>query len=246
MAEWYYAKGNNEKAGPLTIEQLARAFLNGEINADTYIQKEGMQKWRRFDRLSLYEKLNAMRAEMSQKKLSESFLKDTSPDTSTSYVASKKAVSMQLADKNSHSQTPQDEELQLPLTSQIATLFSYAPYAFREAVSGAGWFFRHAIAITAYAAIVLVLVAEINNYADLRIGFLDKVHTQVSGAIKGRGVQTTFEPTCDDTAAERRMVALEALNDKVKLFEELGDSGEADKIRQRIAQLATIADNCNK
>lgn len=246
MAEWYYAKGNDEKAGPLTIDQLARAFLNGEINADTYIQKEGMQKWRRFDRLSVYEKLNAMRAEMAQKKLSESFLKDTSPDISTSYVADKKAVSIKPADKINQSETTQDEPLELPLASQIATLFSYVPYTLREIASWAIWLSRHAIAITAYGAILLVLFAEINNYANLRVGFLDTVHTYVRGSIKGGGVQTTFEPTCDDTANERRMVALDALNDKVKLFEELGELAEAEKIRQRIGLIETIEEDCNK
>lgn len=82
--------------------------------------------------------------------------------------------------------------LKLPLASQIATMFSYVPYAFREIISRGGWFFRHAIAITAYGAMVLVLMAEINSYAKLKIGYLDTVHTQVSGAIKGREVQTTY------------------------------------------------------
>ncbi|MBF0290975.1 MAG: DUF4339 domain-containing protein [Nitrospinae bacterium] len=246
MAEWYYAKGNDEKIGPLTIDQLARAFLNGEINADTYIQKEGMQKWRRFDRLSVYEKLNAMRAEMARKNLSESFLKDTSPDVSTSYVANKKAVSVKPADTNNNTETPQDGQLELSLASQAATYFSYVPYAIREVASWGIWLSRHAIAITAYGAILLVLFAEINSYANLKIGFLDTVHTYVRGSIKGRGIQTTFEPTCDDTANERRMIALDALNDKVKLFEELGELGEAEKIRQRISQIETIEDNCNR
>lgn len=252
MAEWYYAKGENQKTGPLTIEQLARAFLNGEINADTYIQKEGMEKWRRFDRLNSFEKLNAMRAEMAQKKLSESFLKDTSPDASTSYIADKKAISMKLADKKAEAknaaqpQTPPDEELKLSLTSQAATMFSYVPYAFSEILSRAIWFIRHAIAITVYGGIALVMAAEINNYAKLKIGFLDTIHARVSGAIKGRAPQTSFKPSCDDSSAERRAMTLETLYDKVKLFEELGEFAEAEKTRQRIAQVETIAENCIK
>lgn len=244
MAEWYYAKGNDEKVGPLTIDQLARAFLNGEINADTYIQKEGMQKWRRFDRLSVYEKLSSIRAEMAQKKLSESFLKDTSPDISTSYAANKKAISIKPVDKKNNSEIAQDEKLEMSLASQASTYFSYIPYVIREISSRAIWLSRHAIAITAYGAMFVVLMAEINNYAKLNIGFLNTVHTHVRGAIKGGGVQTTFEPACDDAATERRAMALETLNDKARLFEELGELGEAEKTRRRIAQIEGISENC--
>jgi hypothetical protein len=250
MAEWYYAKGKNEKAGPLTIEQLARAFLNGEINADTYVQKEGMEKWRRFDRLSVYEKLNAMRAEMAQKKLSESFLKDSSPDASTSYIAGKKAVSLKLADKNAkagnnpQSRTAPDEEPKPSFASQAATLFSYAPYAFREILSKAIGFIRHAITITAYGSLALILVAEINNYAKFNIGFLDTVHTQVAAVLKGRGAQTSFKSSCDNSSAEQRAMSLESLDEKVKLFEELGELAEAEKTKRRIAGIEAVADNC--
>lgn len=250
MAEWYYARGENEKTGPLTMEQLARAFLNGEINADTYIQKEGMRKWRRFDRLSSFEKLNAMRAEIAQKKLSESFLKDTSPDVSTSYTADKKAVSLKLAGKNTEaknaarSQTPSEEELKLPVTSQAATILSYVPYTLSEILSRAIWVIRHAMAITVYGGTALVLAAEINNYAKLKIGFLDTVHERVSGAFKGRAPQTSFEPSCDDSSAERRAMTLENLYDKARLFEELGELAEAEETRRRIAQVETIMENC--
>jgi hypothetical protein len=92
--------------------------------------------------------------------------------------------------------------------------------------------------------LLLIAVAEINNYGKFNVGFLDKVHSQMAALLKGRGAQSSFKPACDSSAAEQREITTEALSEQAHLLEEVGELAEAEKIRQRISRIEAAAANC--
>ena len=44
MAEWYYAR-NNQRLGPVTLEQLKQLAASGQLSANDLVWKEGMANW---------------------------------------------------------------------------------------------------------------------------------------------------------------------------------------------------------
>nr|WP_295376922.1 GYF domain-containing protein [Pseudoxanthomonas sp.] len=45
MAQWYYAEGPGRNVGPLTADEIAARFRQGQIFLDTQVWREGMAQW---------------------------------------------------------------------------------------------------------------------------------------------------------------------------------------------------------
>ena len=48
----YFVLINNDKLGPLNIQEVRKMFQEGKINRQTWIWKQGMQDWDRMENIS--------------------------------------------------------------------------------------------------------------------------------------------------------------------------------------------------